>query len=132
MEDLPLTDLGDTERKLIAIFVRHGREGRAITMQSLAANAGMPDHSKELTTALRSLAARGLIKRAGADPIPGAPVAFRLSRPIPVRQDTKPKNKRVGNANPRSLLDDPAERIESAAKPKQPPVGANCSVESDR
>jgi hypothetical protein len=45
-------------------------------MQSLAANAGMPDHSKELTTALRSLAARGLIKRAGADPIPGAPVDF--------------------------------------------------------
>ena len=91
MEDLPLTDLGDTERKLIAIFVRHGREGRAITMQSLAANAGMPDHSKELTTALRSLAARGLIKRAGADPIPGAPVAFRLSRPIPVHHDTKRK-----------------------------------------
>ena len=53
MEDLPPTGLGETERKLIAIFVRHGREGRAITMESLAANAGMPGHSKELTTALR-------------------------------------------------------------------------------
>jgi hypothetical protein len=93
MEDLPLTGLGKTERKLIAIFVRHGREGRAITMESLAANAGMPGHSRELTTALRSLAARGLIIRAGADPIPGAPVAFRLSRPISVRQDTKPKSR---------------------------------------
>ena len=52
MEDLPPTGLGETERKLIAIFVRHGREGRAITMESLAANAGMPGHSKELTTAI--------------------------------------------------------------------------------
>lgn len=69
MEDLPLTGFGDTERKLIQVFVRHGREGRAITMESLAANAGMPGHSKELTTALRSLAARGLIIRAGTDPI---------------------------------------------------------------
>src|ERR1700747_1131802 len=117
MDDLRLTGLGETERKLIAIFVRHGREGRAITMQSLAANAGMPDHSKELTTALRSLAARGLIKRAGANPIPGAPVAFRLSRPIPVHQDTKPKSA----ARSRPLLDDPAERIDTVQKPKQFP-----------
>jgi hypothetical protein len=128
MEDLPLTGLGEIERKLIAIFVRHGREGRAITMESLAANAGMPGHSKELTTALRSLAARGLIIRAGADPIPGAPLAFRLSRPISVRQDTKPK----GAARPRPLLDDPAERVESVAKPKQSPMGVDCTVESDR
>jgi hypothetical protein len=128
MEDLPLTGLGDTERKLIQVFVRHGREGRAITMESLAANVGMPGHSRELTTALRSLAARGLIIRAGADPIPGAPVAFRLSRPISVRQDTKPKSA----ARSRPLLDDPAERIESAAKPKQSPMGVDCTVESDR
>lgn len=128
MEDLPLTSLGDTERKLIQVFVRHGREGRAITMESLAANAGMLGHSKELTTALRSLAARGLIIRAGADPIPGTPVAFRLSRPISVRQDIK----RKGVARPRPLLDDPAERIESAAKPKPSLVGADCTVESDR
>src|ERR1700756_1854391 len=115
MEDLPLTGLGDTERKLIQVFVRHGREGRAITTESLAANVGMPGHSRELTTALRSLAARGLIIRAGADPIPGAPVAFRLSRPISVRQDSKPKSA----ARSRPLLDDPAERIDTAAKPKQ-------------
>jgi hypothetical protein len=87
--------------------VRHGREGRAITMESLAANVGMPGHSRELTTALRSLAARGLIIRAGADPIPGAPVAFRLSRPISVRQDTKPKSA----ARSRPLLENPLNEL---------------------
>jgi hypothetical protein len=79
MEDLPLSGLKENERKLLAVFVRHGRDGRAITMESLAANAHISTDSPELTTALKNLAARGFVKRAGGDPIPGAPVAFRLS-----------------------------------------------------
>jgi len=56
MEDLALMGLGESERKLLAVFLLHGRDGRAITVESLAATVGVPDHSKELTTALRNLA----------------------------------------------------------------------------
>jgi hypothetical protein len=86
MSDRPLGDLGESERKLLAVFVRYGRDGRAITLQSLAAHSGMPMNARELATALRNLSARGLIKRGGGDPLPGSPVAFRLSRPLPGRE----------------------------------------------
>jgi hypothetical protein len=86
MKDLLLSDLGEQERKLFATFVRYGRDGRAITIESLAATTGMPVNSQELTMALRNLAARGLIKRGGGDPLPGSSVAFRLSRPMLWRQ----------------------------------------------
>jgi hypothetical protein len=86
MDDLPLTELGETERRLLAIFLRYGRDGRALTTQSLAANAGMPADSTRLATALNNLAVKGLIKRGGGDPFPWSPIAFRLSRPMPRRQ----------------------------------------------
>jgi hypothetical protein len=86
MDILSLAELGETERRLLAIFVQHGRDGRALTMQSLAANAGMAVESKRLAMALNNLAARGFIKRGGGDPLPGSPIAFRLSRPIPRRE----------------------------------------------
>jgi|GEM_PF-5586916 hypothetical protein len=85
MSDVPLSNLGEFERKLLAVFVRYGRDGRAITLQSLAAHTGMPVNAQELVKALRELTARGLIKRGGGDPIPGSPLAFRLSRPLPGR-----------------------------------------------
>ncbi len=86
MDNLPLAELGETERRLLAIFVRYGRDGRALTTQSLAANAGLPADSKRLATALNNLAVRGLIKRGGGDPLPGSPIAFRLTRPMPRRE----------------------------------------------
>src|SRR5438876_5981989 len=76
MDNLVLAELGETERSLLAIFVRYGRDGRALTTQSLAANAGLPADSKRLPTALNNLVVRGLIKRAGGDPLPGSPIAF--------------------------------------------------------
>jgi DNA-binding Lrp family transcriptional regulator len=80
MKDQALTELQECERKILDVFVRHGRDGRAITMESLAASAGISVSSRELTTALKDLAVRGIIQRAGGDPIPGTPVAFRLSQ----------------------------------------------------
>jgi hypothetical protein len=85
MDILSLAELGETERRLLAVFVQYGRDGRALTTQSLAANAGMAVESKRLAMALNNLAVRGLIKRGGGDPLPGSPIAFRLSRPIPRR-----------------------------------------------
>jgi hypothetical protein len=86
MDDLPLTELGDTERRLPSVFIRYGRDGRAFTTQSLAANDGVPADSRGLATALNNLAVRGLIKQGGGDPLPGSPIASRLSRPMPRRQ----------------------------------------------
>jgi hypothetical protein len=83
MDDLPLTELGDTERRLLSVFIRCGRDGRAFTTQSLAATAGVPADSWGLATALNNLAVRGLIKRGGRDLLPGSPIASRLSRPMP-------------------------------------------------
>jgi hypothetical protein len=73
MDDLPLTELGDTERRLLSVLIRYDRDGRAFTTQSLAANAGVAADSWGLATALNNLAVRGLIKRGGGDPIPGPP-----------------------------------------------------------
>src|SRR5438270_810563 len=70
MDDLPLTELGDTERRLLSVFIRYGRDGRAFTTQSLAVNAGVPADSWGLATALNNLAVKGLIKRGGGDPFP--------------------------------------------------------------
>jgi hypothetical protein len=86
MDILSLAELGETERRLLAIFVQFGRDGRALTTQSLAAIAGMAVDSKRLATALNNLAARGLIERGGGDPLPGSPIAFRLSRPMSRRE----------------------------------------------
>jgi hypothetical protein len=86
MDILSLAELGETERRLLAIFVQYGRDGRALTTQSLAANAGMAVDSKRLAMALKNLAVRGLIKRGGGDSLPGSPIAFRLSRPIVRRE----------------------------------------------
>jgi hypothetical protein len=81
METLVFDDVRATERKLLAVFERHGPDGRAITIDSLAANVGVPKHARALAMALSNLAARGLITVAGQDPIPGSPLAFRLARP---------------------------------------------------
>jgi hypothetical protein len=40
----------------------------------------MPKHARELAVALRNLAAGGAIEVAGQDPLPGAPLAFRLAK----------------------------------------------------
>jgi hypothetical protein len=89
MDILSLAELGETERRLLAIFVQFGRDGRALTTQSLAAIAGMAVDSKRLATALNNLAARGLIERGGGDPLPGSPIAFRISRPMSRREAIK-------------------------------------------
>ncbi|MBR0707963.1 hypothetical protein [Bradyrhizobium liaoningense] len=78
MENLLASDLLEIERKLLAVFERHGADGRAITIESLAVNTSMQSRSREFASALKDLAARGLIKRAGEDLVPGSPVAFRL------------------------------------------------------
>jgi hypothetical protein len=86
MDDHSLAELGQDERKVLAVFVHHGRDGRAITTASLAVHAGFAADRQRLAAALRNLAARGLITEGGDDPFAGAPVAYRLTRPMPRRQ----------------------------------------------
>ena len=81
MKNLLFDDVGTIEKRLRAVFERHGLDGRAITIDCLAANVGMPKHARELVVALRNLAAGGAIQVAGQDPLPGAPLAFRVSKP---------------------------------------------------
>jgi pimeloyl-ACP methyl ester carboxylesterase len=85
MDDRVLADLGPDERKLLAIFARYGRDGRAITTASLMAHAGFGLDRKRLSEALRKLAGRGLITQGGDDPFIDTPVAYRLVRPFPAR-----------------------------------------------
>jgi hypothetical protein len=75
---IPL-DLQQIERRLLAAFERHGGDGRAITLQSLAASVGAHANAKEFKLALKDLIDRGLVS-AGEDPIPGSPIAFGLPR----------------------------------------------------
>lgn len=56
---------------------------RAVTTISLAAHADLEGEPKRLSLALRNLAARGLIKKAGEDPFATSPSAYRLGRPPP-------------------------------------------------
>jgi hypothetical protein len=78
MDDRALADLGPDERKLLAIFARYGRDGRAITTVSLMAHAGFGLDRKRLSETLGKLAERGLVTQGGDDPFIGAPVAYRL------------------------------------------------------
>jgi hypothetical protein len=67
MKHQALTELQECERKVIDVFARHGRDGRAITVESLAAGADISVSSPELTAALKGLAVRGIIQRAEGD-----------------------------------------------------------------
>ena len=80
MKNVILNDPQQLEHRLLKLFERHGSDGRAITLESLAANVGMQQQAKDLLLALGNLVARGLVKRVGDNPIPGSPVAFRLVR----------------------------------------------------
>lgn len=71
-------NLQQVERKLLAAFERHGNDGRAMTIESLVASSGARSNAKELALALKNLVDRGLVRRAGEDPIPGSAIAFRL------------------------------------------------------
>ena len=75
-------DLQQIERKLLAAFERYGSDGRAITLQSLATSVGTHGNAKEFRLALKDLVGRGLVRRAGEDPIPGSAIAFRLFAPV--------------------------------------------------
>ena len=83
MDDHVLAELGQDERKLLAVFKRYGHDGRAITKVSLAVHAGFGGDSKRLSAALKNLAANGLIREGGGDPFVGSPVAYRLVRAVP-------------------------------------------------
>ena len=85
MDDRVWADLGPDERKLLAIFARYGRDGRAITTASLMAHAGFGLDRKRLSEALQKLAGRGVITQGGDDPFIGSSVAYRLMRPFPAR-----------------------------------------------
>ncbi|UWU66293.1 hypothetical protein [Bradyrhizobium sp. NC92] len=80
MKNAISNDPQQLERRLFKLLERHGGDGRAITLESLAANIGMQQQAKDLLLALANLVTRGLVKRAGDDPIPGSPVAFRPVR----------------------------------------------------
>lgn len=75
-------DLQQIQRKLLAAFERHGSDGRAITLQSLAASVGAHGNAKEFRLALKDLIDRGLVRRAGEDPLPGSAIGFRLVAPV--------------------------------------------------
>jgi hypothetical protein len=83
MDDHPLADLNPDERHLLAVFARHGRDGRAITTVSLAVLGGFEGERTRFSRALRRLLARGIIKEAGGDPFVGSPLAYRLVKPVP-------------------------------------------------
>jgi hypothetical protein len=72
----PLANLGQDERKLLAVFAQYGHNGRAITTASLAAHAGLVDDSRRLSLALKRLATRGFIKEAGSDALISSPPAY--------------------------------------------------------
>ncbi|WP_439402681.1 hypothetical protein ACNJYA_09780 [Bradyrhizobium sp. DASA03068] len=80
MKNVILNNPQHLERRLLKIFERHGSDGRAIILESLAANVGVQQQAKDLLLALGNLVTRRLVKRAGDNPIPGSPVAFRLVR----------------------------------------------------
>ena len=82
MENGISAKLQQIERTLLAALERHGSDGRAITIESLAATAGVAGSTNELALALKHLVERGLVRRAGEDPIPGSAIAFRLVRPV--------------------------------------------------
>jgi hypothetical protein len=85
MDDHPLADLNPDERNLLAVFARHGRDGRAITTVSLAVLAGLEGERTRFSRALRRLLARGIIKEAGGDPFAGSALAYRLTQRAPPR-----------------------------------------------
>lgn len=79
MESGTSANLQQIERKLLAAFERHAADGRAMTIESLAATAGIAGRPKVLTLALKHLIERGLLRRAGEDPIPARQLHFALS-----------------------------------------------------
>jgi hypothetical protein len=101
------TNLEQIERRLLAAFERHGNDGRAITIESLAATAGVAGHAKELALALEHLVERGLVRRAGEDPIPGSAIAFRLVTRVP----REPVDKAENRPAPLGLPSTPAEQM---------------------
>ena len=64
---LPKTELGQTERNILAVFERHGRDGGAITMEGLAAHTGLSVGPPEFARAVKSLLARGCISASEQD-----------------------------------------------------------------
>lgn len=86
MENMLFNQLQGSERKVLAVFERYGADGRAITVETVAVNAGMKRNVRELAAALQNLTRRGVIRQAGQDPLPGSPVAFRLAVPLPGRE----------------------------------------------
>jgi hypothetical protein len=109
MDDGVLADLGPDERKLLGIFARYGRDGRAITTASLTAHAGFGLDRKRLSEALRKLAGRGLITEGGDDPFIGAPVAYRLVRPLPAKAQ---KSARAGPQTSKRGIDNVATALQ--------------------
>jgi hypothetical protein len=107
------TNVQQIERKLLAAFERHGGDGRAITIESLAASADTPGRTRELALALKNLVDRGLVRRAGEDPIPGSAIAFRLVRPLPREPVDKAENQ-PARSQPHSSATEQMGRREAA------------------
>jgi hypothetical protein len=104
MEKSVNSGLSELESRLLGVLVRYGPEGRAITVESLAATAGLDLQSPEFMPALENLVTRGFIKPAGADPIPGSPLAFRITRRITREDVIDPDLGRIGILNTRKHL----------------------------
>lgn len=52
MQDLPFNRLHEGERKVLAVE-RHGSDGRAISVETIAVNAGLQKNVRELAAALQ-------------------------------------------------------------------------------
>ncbi len=120
--------LSESERKLLGVFARYGAEGRAITIESLAATAAVDAQSQEFRAALTDLERRGFIRRAGRDPIPGAPLAFRLVRTLD-REDRielppAPSARLRASPNQRSPIGE-ADREDEASRSVEPAPETN-------
>lgn len=123
MESGTSTNLQQIEPKLLAAFERHGSDGRAMTIESLAVTAGVARRSKELALALKRLVERGPVRRAGEDPLPGSAIAFRLVTPLSRDRIDKAKDQPAATGSPSSPAESTMPRDISATTPCQRPSG---------
>jgi hypothetical protein len=97
MKHQALTELQECDRKVIDVFARHDRDGRAITVESLAAGADISVSSPETHGGPAGSGCARNYPTSGRRPIPGTPVAFRLSQDMLRRcSDTARDGTRMG------------------------------------
>jgi len=81
-----LERFSEDEKGLLQVFRQYGRDGRAITVLSLAALSPLRGNKPRLAAAIASLKEKCLIVPCGADALTGTPQGYRLRVPMPARR----------------------------------------------